>query len=794
MSQKKELKIQLAALNQWIQAKQASPDEDVALMMPPELMAADGKTHYRDMTVNEFNAMRDLILNLETQGRNKRKYITQNAQKELEDLVTELVTTAEQNNDAQPVDVMGRSATTLAINMAKQGNYKGAAAKFLFDNAVVNGLDAINTKTAQVMAMLDGGDNFGIWTQTIYEPMQAAEIQKNIRLRTEFTNFKEIMDKHFKDMPMGWMQEEIGADGVTNEAMLSMALHQGTEDNRAKLIDGYAKARGWDAEFIDRVLARMTKRDWEFVQDMWKYLDSFWPETSAVEKRRYGYAPEKIEAIPFEVTTADGHTMQLTGGYMRIMYDGEQDVMAANDEMAQSFKDLTIGRNSQAATKRGSMIERQAGVKRPIKLKLDVLTQHISEQVGIITMAETVENVNKVLRNAKVQETVQSIVGRSGKEMLDLWIKDVAVGNQLSAGKLGWLKSIRSNYTIGRLGLKPVTALLQVSGLAHTIADLGARQTFHGLMKTFSRGNPWLISKDIGEKSVFMRERRFTLNRDVTDALAEYTSKTGSLKNKASALMLYPMQKMQEIVDNTTWMAAYDKAINERHADSEAIRIADMAVARLQASGLTSDLAAIERGTVGTQVQRQELVKATTMFFSYFNAKYNLLKNKNIQFQNGQISATDLAMSYLMALLVEGIISSAIMGQIDWDDDDDDELSVGEIAMGLGLQTINSATATIPFIRTAAGGWQGFSGETAAMGQIAGLGEFTGRMVGTAKMIAEGDSDKINGYQLTRKTVDALNTFIPLPASTINQVVRGMEKEDKTGDANILDYLVYQKK
>lgn len=775
LSEARRLKLELAAINAWIQEQETN--DGAALQMPPEILAADNKQHYRDLTLNEFRGLRDLVVNIETQGRNKQEFRLEGQKRALKELTNELAIIAEQHN--KPLDV------AVSQRRADQ-KIKRAFGK------VVNAIDGINTKTQQLMVQMDGGDNFGLWTRTIYEPVQRAEVAKNIRSRKEFEIFKALMKKHYDAEASGFLDREIpaGAEPIRFEEMLSIALHQGTEDNRQKLIDGYQKARGWDQDFIDRILQNMRKKDWDFVQDMWDYLDSFWAETSAVEQRRFGYAPEKIEALPFETVTADGQRIELRGGYMRIMYDSDQDVTADNQELAASFNDMRVGKGARAATKRGSQIERVSGVKRPIRLDLDVLTEHIGEQVGIITMSETVENVAKVLKAQNIQETLHSILGREKKAMLDLWLQDVAVGGALAGGTINRsLRTIRANYTVGRLGLRPVTALLQFSGLSHTVADMGIPQASKGLARLFSRGNPYAVINDIRAKSVYMQERKFTLNRDIADALRAYTAKGDSVRSKVSALMLYPMQKTQELVDAITWLAAYDKAIKDLD-EADAVRSADIAVSRLQASGLTSDLAAIERGTINAQTQRQEWVKASTMFFSYFNAKYNIVKNKTIQFQNKEISAVDLAGSYLMAIVVEGLISAAIMGQIDWDDDDDGELSAGEIAMGVAGVGMSQGAATVPFVRTIWGGAEGFSGETAAEGQLAGLGEFAGRLVKSGKKLAEGE--EINHYALTRNAVDALNTFAPLPASTINQFIRGMEKEAEDGDATLMDYLVYR--
>jgi len=100
------------------------------------------------------------------------------------------------------------------------------------------------------------------------------------------------------------------------------------------------------------------------------------------------------------------------------------------------------------------------------------------------------------------------------------------------------------------------------------------------------------------------------------------------------------------------------------------------------------------------------------------------------------------------------------------------------------------AAATVPFVRQAWGAAEGFTNQTAAENQIEGLGNFAGRLIKSGKKLMQGED--VNGYALTRNAVDALNTFMPLPASTINQFIRGMEKQSEDGTATLMDYLVYQ--
>jgi len=723
----------MAELQTWMDGEM---EEGATFMMPPELVQADQKIHYTQLTVAEFDALKDLVANLEHQGRLKTKLIIDGQTRDLRKTRMMLQDAAERN---LPIfeRIEGRGM--------KQGVQK-----------FWRNLDATSTKTSQFMAELDGGDNFGIWTQTVYEPMQKAEINRNTRSRTEYDNLREIYDK--------WGEKE--------------AYNSET--------------RGFSPEFLENALGQMRKKDWQLVMDLRDYLDTFWNETSAVEKRRFGWKPEKMEAGPdTQWITAEGEPITVRGGYMRIKYDPDQDARANQQNVDEHFEDMKMGQSTRTMMKRGAMIERVQGVKKPIKLDLNVINEHVAEQVSLITMAETVDNVQKLLKDPIVSQTVFDRLGKDKQTLLDLWLKDTAVGGVLASGEMNnTIARLRRNYTIGRLGLRPMTAMLQFSGLAHTIAGLGAKNTMKGLAGVFRRGNPWNAVADIEAKSEFMKERRWTLTRDVQAALQEYTQRGNTYTHKISALMMLPMQKMQAIVDGTTWLAAYEDAQKRGLDEDKAIRFADLQVSRLQASGLTSDLAAVERGTWNAQTQRQELVKSFTMFYSYFNAKYNLMKNTNTKFRNKEINMGELMASHTLTFLVEGMIAAAIMQQIDWDDDDDGEVTMGEIGLAMFKTSRDQATALLPFVREVGGAWQGFSAGGAADAQLESLGKGIGTIGGVGEKLVTGED--VNEYQTARSLTNLANVFVPLPAGAINQILRAEEKRANGEDVSLIEYFVYQ--
>jgi len=627
--------------------------------------------------------------------------------------------------------------------------------------------------------------------------MQRAVINQAIRMRQEGDNLRALMEKYYANDKKSFKDfiAERGGFTITREELISIAMHfTATEDNRAKLLDFYEKKHGWDEEFIRDVLTQMRSKDWQFVMGVRDLYESFWAETSAIEKRRFGYAPEKLEGLPTETfTTVDGTDIDVRGGYARIKYDSRHSFKAMANDLKDAYKELAIGSNSIAATKRGSMKERKASSGQAIRLDLDVIGEHIAEQVGIITMSETVENVAKVLRQDNVQEVMHNNLGREYKMMVDLWLQDVSAGEGTAAQVLGpILRKIRTNYTIGKLALKPLTALVQISGIVQTMADpdLGVKYTLHGL-KDFLSQDPRTTSEQIRAKSAYMQERKFTLNRDVADALNEYTNKGKTIQDKAAALMLLPMRKVQAMVDMVTWKAAYIKALDDRMDDADAIRYADLSVSRLQGSGLSTDQAAIERGTLGNSVRKQEAVKTGTVLFSYFNAKYNIAKNAKIKYDNKQISAVDLAASITLSFLVEGLVSAFLMGQIDWDKDEDGETTLGEATIGLGQMALYNAASTIPYGRTVASTIQGFTPYDAFTAQLVALGKFIGTAAGDSYDLLTDtkDLEDINWESRAKTTIDAIGVFFAIPSSEAKVLIRAVNKDDP----ELMDYLVYQK-
>jgi hypothetical protein len=164
------------------------------------------------------------------------------------------------------------------------------------------------------------------------------------------------------------------------------------------------------------------------------------------------------------------------------------------------------------------------------------------------------------------------------------------------------------------------------------------------------------------------------------------------------------IKKMQRMVDAITWLGAKYRGMEQFNGDEkQAIKYADDVVMRSQASGLFGHRTAIERGTIGPSRRQNELVRAFTLFYSYFARKLNITiestKRTNFRSPHQVLGwANDMALLFVWEALLAGLIRN------DWPDEDDEEgfigYAAGEVAM--------TVAGIVPVLREVAGSVRGF--------------------------------------------------------------------------------------
>lgn len=772
ISEKRENRLTAEALDNWMKEKEK--DDEAIFVRPQELIDTENKTHYRDMTMNEFRGLYDLVENIAIQGANLRTIEIEGKKQDLQK-IGEILSENINKNIPKSKEKIPR------------GQEEGVTGSFLRRFAI----SLIKART--LIREMDGFKDLGPAYTYLMDQIDSAEINRVNRLRKSANDVQDIFKKNYNKKNTGLSKQLIFipeiSESWTKEAIITAALNYGNLDSRTKLLEG----ENLNDIQMQAILSNLTEKDWNFVQDVWDYVNTFWSEKEALDKKRYGIAFTKVEPAPFNITTRDNQAINLKGGYYPLKYDYSRQKGSEKNFIKEPSIDELFSkrRNYSAQTKRSSSNERINGVKIPIRLNITPLFEHLNEVITDITMDEAITNSYKILNNKEVRSAIIDKMGSDTYTQLELWLKDLAIGGVRSAAPFEKaLNSLRSGVTISVMGFKVATALIQLTGFTQTIEKLGIKYALKGLLKFLGNGNPMDINKNVHavfEESKIMKQRSTTFHREIYEVQKNLQGKS-QFKNQLANVAFYPIVKMQMMVDIPTWLGAYEKGIDQFNGDEEkAVKYADTQVIQAQGSGLMKDLSGFERGTISSETRLSPLVKLWTVFYSYFNTKLNLAYESlnRTDFKKPK-DIVKLMTDMLLLFWVEAVIGEYLMGrEPDFEEDDKDPLWWN---IKLALSNI---AATIPLLKEIASGLQGFSSSPASLRgleEISRLGKVT--LKTTQNIIEEEEVD-------LDETIKALNSaggiLFKYPSSQINVVLNALEKANQGEDVKPIDYLIYKK-
>jgi hypothetical protein len=178
--------------------------------------------------------------------------------------------------------------------------------------------------------------------------------------------------------------------------------------------------------------------------------------------------------------------------------------------------------------------------------------------------------------------------------------------------------------------------------------------------------------------------------------LNELRNKVSGQGSRFHAVAFLLQTKTQAIVDVPTWWGAYEKAMAQPDMTEEtAIALADQAVRDAQGSGQLHDLSG---------VQRDEVAKNFTVFYSFFNVTFNRMAEavNRTDFRNPRDVAL-LAVDTALLAVLPSILYSLLTGLGKGDDEDEliSRMLRDQVAFIFGL---------LPFVREATGAAQAAGG------------------------------------------------------------------------------------
>lgn len=628
------------SLAEWVESQREQglePNIDEALLTDAALVS------YREMTLEELRGLVDTVKNIEHLGRLKQKLLTVQDQRKFDEIVTEVAQSITENGgSAIPVELEGRKGFVPWLQ----------------------GVWAAHRKISSLVRQMDGGKDAGPLWSVLVRGMNDAGNREQLMTEQATMKLAELYAPMLA-LPGGLAGgrvriAEIGAS-LSRGGRLSVALNWGNAANRQRLLDG----EGWTPDQVGAILRTLSPKELEFVNGVWEFLDSYWPEIEAKQMRVDGIKPEKVEAEPFTLVTADGTPVQMRGGYYPIKYDADRSSRAESQQAAEIAKDMLRGAFTRSTTRRGHTKARAEVVKRPVRKDLDVITQHVTQVVHDLSWHEWLIDANRLLSSKPVDDAIRTYYGPDIVRTLKDDIAGIATGDLVAQDMLTrTLNVFRANVTRSTMGLSFTTALLQPFGLTQSMARIGVKPVLRGVARwagdaaRFENSLAW-----INDKSDFMRLRSKTFNRELSEIRGKVSGQS-KLAQVRDGVLFALMQKMQLVADVPTWIGQYEKALAEGRDEATAVALADQAVLDAQGGGQTKDLAEVQRNH-----------PFLTQFYSYFSTTLNLVAEKSAatNFRNPQAVAGwlgDMALLIVIPAIAPMLVLSVLRG------DDDEDLLV----------------------------------------------------------------------------------------------------------------------
>lgn len=732
------------ALAKWIEER---ANEGTEPDIPEWLQAEAARTHYKNLTVEQFRGLVDSVRQIEHLGKLKERLLTDRDARALDAIVAEITASMEAAAGGRTIDNERRNTLASQVQHAARG--------FM----------AMHRQMHSLVREMDGYQDGGpLWNVLVRTMNEAGEREASMRAdatRRLHALIKPLLAEGGKMGGKGQHFPSLGRS-LNRGERLAIALNWGNEGNRQRLLDG----RGWTAERVMPALQTLTPAEWQFVQGVWDFFESYRPQVAEKEKRVTGKEPEWIEPAPFTIESANGGAVQMRGGYYPIKYDPMQSGEAAAHADAESAKQMMRAAYTAATTRRSYTKGRADRVmNRPLLLSFDGIYQGANEVIHDLSWHEWLIDANKILR--RLDAPMRQHFGAEKVTAIKRAMEDIARGDQPATTAFErTLGHLRSGATIAGLGWNLRTALLQPLGLTNSIVRVGPAWIARGLREFY--GSPAHMARKVEEaqaKSEFLRNRMRTMNREINDVVNRLDKGKSDLQLAIESSFFILIQKTQALVDYPTWYGAFEKAMADpalRNEDgtideAKAVAMADQAVIAAQSGGQAKDLAQIQRGG--------PLLKLFTNFYSYFAATLQLAVERAGQTNlKKPHEVLHLAGDYLL-LMVVPVIGSVLINALMKGAPDDDEwveqIIEEQIGFLMGFFPLTREMTSAVQAATGFGGQFGYSGP-------AGL-RFFSDLYRLGQQVGQGEFD-MAAFKAANNTAGVLFHY---PAGQINRTVEG---------------------
>lgn len=608
------------SLRDWVQ-KQA--EEGYSPSVPQDLLEQSNKRSWREMSNNELHSTVDAMRNIAHLASLKNKLLSSLKERTFEEATGSIVNA-----------LVNRYSITPEMLSKPYDLHPDFLTKIKGD---LNSYGAWRTRMEPLF------DQLGI-KDVVFEPLNRAEDFKTSQMRDATVRMKDIFSSYSasersKFGRLTYIPELEGSGlspNLNKMEMLMTLLHAGNEGNMTEVMRGYRMTESQ----LRSIWSNLEPRDMALVQNVWDFVNSYWPQISKQERELNGLEPEKIEGRPLDVKLKDGSTHHLEGGYFPLVYDKDVSWRTAALGQDAMVKDMFPSYASNTATRHNWTQARVGGGGQAPSLKFSVLTNHVFDVIHDLSYRKPVIDIYKLLNDDSVRAHMEAGAGKGVYAQMNPWIKRIAGDRQWEPmGPFEAIRKVRSNMTVAELGIKLGSALVHTTSLFPATRELGMGYMAKGF-RDFQ--NIPEATKFMWGKSEFMRSRWEDVgDRDIRSAAGSLNlvnTKNGfweemkamSPVEQKDAWII--MRCADMAVAGPTWQGAYIKAMDGKVKGVEggdehgAVSYADQLVRDTKGSGAAKDLAPIQSvgGSFG---------KLLTMFYTQLNVIDNQMMGAYRQFR-----------------------------------------------------------------------------------------------------------------------------------------------------------------
>lgn len=451
---------------------------------------------------------------------------------------------------------------------------------------------------------------------------------------------------------------------VTKETLLTMALNWGTDSNRERVVETY----GLDHRNIEKILFKyLNDKDWDFVEAVWKHINSYWPERNIVQNNLYGIPLGKVPGR--KIILPDGR--KINGMYYPIKYDAELTSKTKDREINDIIRKDMLGRTTFNIGMGSTKNRAQSSGGQYLRQDLDVYLDYINESINHIAMRETTADIYKLLSRKDLAEAISQKYGVDAHRRLQRWASDCWHDpvDKLTAWEQR-LNRLRHNFTMATMAYRTSTALLNFANLPLVMEKMGAVNMARGLsaiylggVKNYRQQRDFILSK-----STFMRDRATNMDRDLARGLklkeeqdvSKLTSKAHAVKEEVDRFAYSLISETDFMLSLPEWIQTYNNTIAQlqiekpfmtvAEIDEEAVRLADKMVRETFGSGEMKDR---------PEVVKSRLLSQLLPFYSFTSLVMN-------QFIRGGYDIVDGRgpMKLMRAMLFWYILGSVFEGAL----------------------------------------------------------------------------------------------------------------------------------